>query len=113
MTKQLFVAAIVLSASAVAPMRADPSTGSASPRASSRGEIIEQVLVKVNGEIITKTELEQRQVAVLRQKMQGQVDPETMKNDVTISSNMSSATSARSRICRTRSSSGPPWRRKT
>ena len=84
MTKQLFVAAIVLSASAVAPMRADPSTSSASPRASARGEIIEQVLVKVNGEIITKTELEQRQVAVLRQKMQGQVDPETMKNDETL-----------------------------
>ena len=32
----------------------------------SRGEIIEQVLVKVNGDIITKTELEQRQVSVLR-----------------------------------------------
>jgi parvulin-like peptidyl-prolyl isomerase len=32
------------------------------------GTILEQVLVKVNGEIITKTELEQRQVAALRQK---------------------------------------------
>ena len=28
--------------------------------------VIEQVLVKVNGDIITKTELEKRQVAVLR-----------------------------------------------
>jgi peptidyl-prolyl cis-trans isomerase SurA len=45
------------------------------------GEIIEQVLVKVNGDIITKTELEKRQVAVLRSKLNGQVDPETMKND--------------------------------
>ena len=36
-----------------------------------RAEIIEQVLVKVNGDIITKTELEQRQVAALRQRMQG------------------------------------------
>jgi parvulin-like peptidyl-prolyl isomerase len=42
-----------------------------------RAEIIEQILVKVNGEIFTKTELEQRQVAVLRQKGQ-QFDP---KND--------------------------------
>jgi peptidyl-prolyl cis-trans isomerase SurA len=67
MKKQLFAAAIVLSASIVAPMRA---------------EIIEQVLVKVNGEIITKTELEQRQVAVIRQRMNGQqVDPEALKND--------------------------------
>lgn len=31
-------------------------------------DILEQVLVKVNGEIITKTDLEQRQVAALRQK---------------------------------------------
>jgi peptidyl-prolyl cis-trans isomerase SurA len=33
-----------------------------------RADIIEQVLVKVNGEIITKTDLEQRQIAALRQK---------------------------------------------
>jgi peptidyl-prolyl cis-trans isomerase SurA len=35
-----------------------------------RGEIIEQVLVKVNGDIFTKTDLEQRQVQALRQKGQ-------------------------------------------
>jgi peptidyl-prolyl cis-trans isomerase SurA len=34
------------------------------------GEIIEQILVKVNGEIFTKSDLEQRQVAALRQKGQ-------------------------------------------
>jgi parvulin-like peptidyl-prolyl isomerase len=33
-----------------------------------RAEIIEQVLVKVNGDIITKTEFEQRQVSILRQR---------------------------------------------
>lgn len=33
-----------------------------------RGEILEQILVKVNGDIITKTELEQRQIAALRQR---------------------------------------------
>jgi peptidyl-prolyl cis-trans isomerase SurA len=32
------------------------------------GEVIEQVLVKVNGEIITKSDFEQRQVSVLRQR---------------------------------------------
>jgi peptidyl-prolyl cis-trans isomerase SurA len=36
--------------------------------ASPRADIIEQVLVKVNGDIITKTDLEQRQVATLRQR---------------------------------------------
>jgi peptidyl-prolyl cis-trans isomerase SurA len=32
-----------------------------------QGDILEQILVKVNGDIITKTELEQRQIAALRQ----------------------------------------------
>src|SRR4051812_1194474 len=36
--------------------------------ASARGEIVEQILVKVNGDIFTKSDLEQRQVAALRQK---------------------------------------------
>jgi peptidyl-prolyl cis-trans isomerase SurA len=34
----------------------------------SASEVIEQVLVRVNGEIITKTDFEQRQVGVLRQR---------------------------------------------
>src|SRR5499433_2640722 len=38
-----------------------------------RAEIIEQILVKVNGEIFTKTELETRQIAALRQRWQ-QID---------------------------------------
>ena len=33
-----------------------------------KGEILEQILVKVNGDIITKTELEQRQIGALRQR---------------------------------------------
>jgi hypothetical protein len=33
-----------------------------------RAEILEQVLVKVNGEIFTKTDLEARQISALRQK---------------------------------------------
>ena len=59
-------AALLLIAILVAPLRA---------------EIIEQVLVKVNGEIITKTELEGRQIAAIRQRMNQDVDPEALKND--------------------------------
>ncbi|HET7697504.1 MAG TPA: peptidylprolyl isomerase [Vicinamibacterales bacterium] len=66
MKKQLLAAAVALSAAFAAPIRA---------------EIIEQVLVKVNGDIITKTELEQRQVSVIRQRLQGQVNAESLKND--------------------------------
>ncbi len=43
-------------------------------------EVIEQVLVKVNGEILTKTELEQLQVAALRQRGQ-QVDVKDQSNE--------------------------------
>jgi peptidyl-prolyl cis-trans isomerase SurA len=47
-----------------------------------RADVIEQVLVKVNGDIITKTELEQRQVAALRERLNNRnVDPEMLKSD--------------------------------
>src|SRR6266849_1409997 len=46
-----------------------------------RAEIIEQILVKVNGEIFTKSDLEQRQVAALRQKGQA-IDLKSDPNNV-------------------------------
>lgn len=45
-----------------------------------RAQIIEQILVKVNGEIFTKSDLEQRQIAALRQRNR-QVSEADMKND--------------------------------
>jgi peptidyl-prolyl cis-trans isomerase SurA len=36
--------------------------------AAQKGDILEQILVKVNGDIITKTDLEQRQIGALRQR---------------------------------------------
>ena len=63
------------------PLQGVPSAGSGSPRAESRGEILEQVLVKVNGDIITKTELENRQIEALRQRMGKQIDPAALQND--------------------------------
>jgi peptidyl-prolyl cis-trans isomerase SurA len=59
-------AVLALVAASVAPMRA---------------EIIEQVLVKVNGEIFTKTDLESRQVQALRQMGQ-QSDPKTSDTEL-------------------------------
>jgi peptidyl-prolyl cis-trans isomerase SurA len=44
-----------------------------------RAEIIEQILVKVNGEIFTKTDLEARQVAILRQRSQQLSDADLKK----------------------------------
>src|SRR5687767_8254897 len=36
--------------------------------AAPRADILEQILVKVNGDIITKSDLEQRQIAAIRQR---------------------------------------------
>ena len=57
-----------------------------------RAQIIEQVLVKVNGDIITKTELENRQIAALRQRMNQDVSPEAMKNDEQLKKTMAEVT---------------------
>src|ERR1700751_5838163 len=46
-------------------------------------EIIEAILVKVNGEIFTKGDLEQRQIAALRQKNR-QVTEKDLQNDVAL-----------------------------
>ncbi len=61
-----YIAAVLAAATLAGPMQ---------------GEIIEQVLVKVNGDIITKTDLEARQIAALRQQMNSRVDAEALKND--------------------------------
>src|SRR5471032_1749714 len=49
--------------------------------ATPRAEIIEQILVKVNGDIFTKTDLETRQIATLRQKGQA-IDLKSDPNNV-------------------------------
>jgi len=79
--KKTLLAIFTASAIMMPVSAAGPSTSSGSPRAESRGEIIEQVLVKVNGDIITKTDLEARQIDVLRRKMGTQIDPKSLQND--------------------------------
>ncbi len=55
-----------------------PATIAIAAGQSSSSQIIEQVLVKVNGDIITKSELEEKQIAALRQR---NLNPEILKND--------------------------------
>jgi peptidyl-prolyl cis-trans isomerase SurA len=68
MTKTVFTLLTV--AALVVPMRAAQSR-----------EIIEQVLVKVNGDIITKTDLERRQIEEIRRRLGSQVDEKALQND--------------------------------
>ena len=57
-----------------------------------RAEIIEQVLVKVNGDIITKTDLEQRQIQALRARVGTEIDPDALKNDETLKKTLAEIT---------------------
>jgi parvulin-like peptidyl-prolyl isomerase len=52
------------------------------PMATVSAEIIEQVLVKVNGDILTKTEFEQRQVQALRGRGVQPTDDEALKKAI-------------------------------
>jgi len=61
-----------------ATQQTPPATAAAEPRVE-RMEILEQILVKVNGEIFTKTDLEARQVMALRQRGQQISDDELKK----------------------------------
>lgn len=76
---RVILAALV---SAILPGQARAASAQAPPVAPTpiaRPVIIEQVLVKVNGEIITKTDLESRQVAALRARNQQLSDEELRK----------------------------------
>jgi len=55
-------------------------------------QVLEQVLVKVNGDILTKTELEAKQIAALRGRINSGVDPDAMKNDETLKKMISEVT---------------------
>ncbi len=66
------------SAGACDKRRGSSGSSQPAPAVAPQGVIVEQVLVKVNGDIITKTELEERQIAALRER---KVSPEVLKND--------------------------------
>jgi peptidyl-prolyl cis-trans isomerase SurA len=57
-----------------------------------RAEIVEQVIVKVNGEIFTKTDLEQRQIAALRARNNRAVTPLDLENDAQLKSALTDVT---------------------
>ena len=69
------LSAIVMVLLAALPAAAQAPSAPPAPLAP-KIEILEQILVKVNGEIITKTDLEGRQVQALRQRQQQMADAE-------------------------------------
>jgi parvulin-like peptidyl-prolyl isomerase len=49
-----------------------------------RGQIIQRVLVKVNGEILTQTDLEERQIAALQDRNRQISNSQDLRNDATL-----------------------------
>lgn len=67
---------VLLAGVASAQQATAPPAGTQAPPAAPKTEILEQILVKVNGEIFTKTDLEARQIAALRTRGQQMGDDE-------------------------------------
>jgi peptidyl-prolyl cis-trans isomerase SurA len=62
--------------------------------AAQQGQIIQKVLVKVNGEIFTQTELERRQIQALRERNQQVPNPEALQTDAGLRTALSEVTPA-------------------
>ena len=56
-----------------------PPVSTEAPVPSEHGRIIQRVIVKVNGEIFTQTDLEQRQIDALRDKNRSVAKPKTCR----------------------------------
>ena len=88
MRKVLGFLALIVATTPVLAQTPPPQTAPAAqpaPAASSRlrDRIVERIVVKVNGEIFTQTDLEQRQIEALRAKNQ-QVNSIDLQNDSTL-----------------------------
>lgn len=61
-----------------------PPVSTEAPVPSAHGRIIQRVIVKVNGDIFTQTDLEQEQINALRDKNRTVSKPEDLQNDATL-----------------------------
>jgi parvulin-like peptidyl-prolyl isomerase len=64
---------------ATAPAAADPAAAELA-----RGQIIQRILVKVNGEILTQTDLEERQIQALQDRNRNVSNPQDLRNDAAL-----------------------------
>jgi peptidyl-prolyl cis-trans isomerase SurA len=64
----------------------------ASPLVSAQGQIIQKVIVKVNGEVFTQTELEKLQIEALRERNQRVSDPQALQTDAGLRAALSEVT---------------------
>jgi peptidyl-prolyl cis-trans isomerase SurA len=86
------VAVLAFAGTPALAQTAQPAPAVPAPRATTGTEVLEAVLVKVNGDILTKSDLEQKQIDALRQKYNGQVDPAMLKNDAELKKQLAEVT---------------------
>ena len=80
-----FVAALL--ALAATPLSAQEPTPQTPPPPQTKGTILQKIIVKVNGEIFTQTDLEEQQILMLREK-----DPKIQQNDAALQSALAEIT---------------------
>lgn len=78
----LLLAASPLGAQAPQVPAAQPP---AAPQASPKGTVIQRIIVKVNGEVFTQTDLESRQVDALKEQNKQVRTPQDLQNDAVLS----------------------------
>ncbi|HUF47058.1 MAG TPA: peptidylprolyl isomerase [Vicinamibacterales bacterium] len=64
----------------------------ASPLGLAQGQIVQKIIVKVNGEIFTQTELEKLQIQALRERNQRVPDPKALETDAALRAALSEVT---------------------
>jgi len=78
------IACLIVGGSVQAAQTAQSAAAPATPDAASgpaRGQIIQRILVKVNGEILTQTDLEERQINELQKRNRDVSNPQDLRND--------------------------------
>ena len=81
--KRIFAGTLVAVVSALGTVAAQAPPPQATP-APSRPVVLQRVLVKVNGAIFTKTELEERQIQTLAERNQRQLSQLDLQNDASL-----------------------------
>lgn len=81
--KRIFAGTLVAVVSALGTVAAQGQPPQAAP-APSRSVVLQRVLVKVNGAVFTKTELEERQIQTLAERNQRQLSQLDLQNDASL-----------------------------
>jgi peptidyl-prolyl cis-trans isomerase SurA len=82
--KARYVVLAALALSAVAVGAQTPTQAPAATAPANKGAIIQRIIVKVNGEIFTQTDLETRQVEALKEQKTQVRNPQDLQNDAVL-----------------------------